>query len=224
MVKKAYIITIILLFFASKNLFGQRYQLGIYFNPNITWLQTDVDDIVPGDVRFGYEFGFSLDRYFTENYAFASGVSILHTGGTLKHINGIEKFRLRDENVEIAKNKDVRYNIQYARVPIALKLKTHLIGRMVYSANLGFDVMFRTTANADFEDVNNKQYDRVNINKEIKLLNLGWHIGGGVAYHLGGDASIFGGVALMNTFTDMTTPSRDMITSKNLVLRIGVMF
>jgi len=53
---------------------------------------------------------------------------------------------------------------------------------------------------------------------------MGWHFGGGTSYSLGGEAAIFVEVTFMNTFLDMTTVSRDMITSKNLALRVGVLF
>ena len=225
MVKKAYIIITILLFFASKSLFGQGYQLGVFFNPTITWLQSDVKDVVPepGNFRLGFDFGMSLDYFFTENYAFASGLSMFNTGGKLKYDKGT--FRHRDNNTTVLLAESiVNYNIQYVKIPVALKFKTHLIGRIIYSANLGLDVMFRASSNADFIDSDKENHEKINANKEINFFNLGWHFGGVASYHLGGDAFLYGGLTFMNTFTDITVPQHDMITSKNLVLRIGVMF
>ena len=222
MLKKAPII--ILLFFASKSVFGQNFRFGILFNPAITWLQSDVNDVVPNNVRLGFDLGMSVDYFFAQNYAFATGISMFNTGGTLNYVKGIEKFRLRGENVGIAPNSDVKYKMQYIKVPVAFKFKTHLIGRMVYSANLGFDIMARASANADFRDNTGVKYEKVNANREINFLNLGWHFGGGASYSLGGDAAIFGGLAFMSTFTDLTAPEHDMITSKNIIFRIGVLF
>jgi len=226
MFKKAYVIVIILLFFASKPMYGQGFKFGVFFDPTVSWLQSDVKDVTPGSIRLGFDFGMSVDYFFAENYAFASGISIFNTGGTLKYVDRKDRFYLRDENevIFLSPNSDVKYNIQYVKIPVALKFKTHLIGRMVYSANLGFDVMFRTSSNADLTDTNKIFHEKINANKEIKLLNLGWHFGGTASYHLGGDASIYGGLAYMDTFSDITTPSRDMITSKNLFFRIGILF
>ena len=104
-----------------------------------------------------------------------------------------------------------------------------MIGRFTYSANLGFDPMMRVSAKANysvfvperglFMDEKN-----INVNDEIKLLNLGWHFGGGAEYSLGEDFSFFFGLSFMNTFSDMTKPSHDKITSSNFVFRLGVMF
>jgi len=224
--KKAYIVLIVLLFLGSKSMFGQGYKLGVFFNPTLTWLQSDDKDVVPGNIRMGFDFGMSLDYFFTENYAFASGLSMFNTGGTLNYKNRTDRFRVRDESEEVflSQNCDVKYNIQYVKIPAGLKFKTHLIGRMVFSANLGIDVMFRTSSSADFIDINKIHHDKINANKEINSLNLGWHFGGAASYHLGGEAAIYGGLSFMDTFTDITTPARDMITSQNLFLRIGFMF
>ena len=224
MFKKTTYIIIIVLFLTSNSLFGYGTRFGVFFNPTITWLQSDVPDVIPVKNHLGFDFGMSLDYFFAENYAFATGVSMFNTGGTLKYVNGIDKFSLRDKNVEIAPNGEVKYKIQYVKIPVALKFKTHLIGRAVYSANLGFDLMMRASAKASFEDITTKeQYDNI-ATKEINFFNLGWHIGGAVSYHLGGDAFLYGGLTFLDTFTDLTKPLHDKITSQNLTFRIGIMF
>jgi len=210
---------VIVLFLATGSVFGQGTRFGILFDPTITWLRSDVKDVIPEQARLGFDLGMSADFYFAKNYAFATGISLFDTGGTLKYVNGILNFRTKDGNVEIASGDRVKYKVQYVKIPVAMKFKTHMIGRFVYSANLGFDPMIRVSAKADF---NNEK--SMSMNKEINFLNLGWHIGIGTQYSLGGDLSIFGGLSLMNSFTDMTQPMHDKITSNNLALRIGVMF
>jgi len=224
MFKKSYIVLIFTLLLVTRTLFGQGFSLGIFFDPTVTRLQSDISSVEPGKASLGFDFGMTVDYFFAENYAFASGISVFNTGGTLKYKEGIEKFYLSDKIVEISKGEDIKYNVQYVKIPLGLKLKTHLFGRMVYSANLGFDVMFRASANAHFEDSSGETYNGINVSKEIKASSLGWHFGGTASYHLGGDAFLYGGLAIMNTFTDMTTPEGDKITSQNLFFRIGMTF
>jgi len=214
-----------LLFFAAKPVFGQEgFKFGVLLDPTIVWLKSDVDEVVSENPRLGFNFGMSLDYFFAQNYAFATGVSIFNTGGSLIYANGIDEFLIKGDTVAIAPGSMIKYNIQYVKIPLALKFKTHRIGRMVYSANMGFDLMARTTANGVFEDAGKVSYDKVNVNNEVKLFNMGWHFGGLIAYSLGGDAEIFFGASFLNTFLDITMPSRDMITSRNLVLRFGMFF
>jgi len=210
---------LLVLLFAVSSAFGQSFKFGILFDPTITWLRSDVNDVTRDQVRLGLDIGMSADYYFTRNYAFATGISLFNTGGTLRYVNGIEKFRTKEGNIRLEPESKVKYKLQYVKIPAAIKFKTHLIGRMIYSANLGFDPMFRVSARAAINGG-----DVVKVNKEIKFLNLGWHFGIGAQYSLGQEASIFGGLSFMNIFTDMTTSSHDKITSGNLMLRIGMMF
>jgi hypothetical protein len=210
----------LILFFvlSAVSISAQEFQFGILFDPAITWLRSDVADVTRDRARTGFDLGLVIDRYFSENYAISTGVSLLNIGGTLKYDNEFS-LHTKDENVVIAPGGKVKYKIQYFKIPAALKFKTHMMGRMVYSANVGLDLMVRMAARADYNDVSNAK-----VNKEIKLFNVGWHFGGGVQYSLGGDTSVFGGLSYMNTFMDMTKPSHEKITSNNLMLRIGVLF
>ena len=217
MFRKVYIVGILL--FTTGFVFGQGFKFGIMFDPAITWLRSDVKNVLPEKAYLGFDLGLTADGYFSKNYAFATGISLFNTGGTLKYVNGIEKFRTKDGNVQIKPGGNVKYRVQFVKIPVAMKFKTHTIGRFVYSANLGFDPMLRVSARADFNDENG-----TNVNDEIKFLNMGWHFGGGAHYSLGGEVALFFGLSYMSTFLDMTQPAHDMITTNHLFFRIGMMF
>lgn len=221
MQKRLYIIIILL--FAAEYTIGQgRLKFGVLFDPTITWLQSDNMNVTPKKIHAGFNFGVSVDYYFANNYAFATGVSLFNTGGTLTYTDGVARFRTNQDEVSIKPGSDITYRIQYVKIPLGLKFKTHRIGRYVYFANLGVNPMARALARADFTDENDKEYDSVNVNNEVNFFNMGWFFGGGASYSLGGNAAIFAGINFMSTFIDMT--SRDFITSRNLSLRIGVLF
>ena len=216
MSKKIYIAVV--LFLVAGQTFGQGFKFGVLFDPTITWLRSDVSDVSRENARIGFDLGMSADYYFSQNYAVSSGVSLFNMGGTLNYADGII-LNTKDGNISVAKNGNVKYKVQYIKIPAAFKFKTHMIGRIVYSANLGFDPMIRVSTRASYSDVKN-----VKANKETKLFNFGCHFGVGAHYSLGEDASIFGGLSFMNTLVDMTKPAHDKITSNNLIFRIGVMF
>ena len=208
----------IILFLATSSVFGQGFKFGIFFDPTITWLRSDVSDVKRDKARVGFDLGMSADYYFSQNYAFASGISLFNIGGTLKYANGVT-LHTKDGNKPVESGGRVKYKVQYLKIPGAIKFKTHMIGRIVYSANLGLDPMIRVSARVNYDDVKN-----VKANKETKFLNFGCHFGIGAQYSLGEDAAIFGGLSFMNTMADMTKADHDRITSNNLVFRIGVMF
>ena len=212
------IIIAVVLFLATSSVFGQFFRFGVLFDPTVTWLRSDVKTITRDKARIGLDIGMTADYFFSRNYAFSSGISLYNTGGTLKYINGIT-LHTKDEKVTIEPGGKVKYMVQYVKIPVAMKFKTVEIGRITYSANLGFDPMIRVSTRVNYYEVKNEK-----ATNETKFFNLGCHFGGGAQYSLGGDASIFAGLSFMNTFMDMTRPSHGKITSNNLFFRIGVMF
>ena len=205
MLKKIFVFALVLI--KINIVFGQGVKLGVHFDPAIVWFQSDVKDVKAGNPDVGFDFGLSVDRFFARNYAFSTGLSLYNIGGTLIYKNGIDDKNTKDK---------VLYKMQYIKIPIALKLRTHMIGRFVYSANLGFDPMMRVSAKAEI--------NKDKVNEEISFFNMGWHFGIGTSYSLGGEAAICVGLKFMNTFIDMTPRASDNITSKNLFLCIGVLF
>ena len=221
MFRKIFIVLILSL--STGSVFGQGIKFGVFFDPVVTWWKSDVDDVTVGNARLGFDFGISADYYFARNHAFATGISLFNTGGTLKYMHPNLVLHTKDGKVPIEPGGTVKYNVQYMKVPIALKFKTHRIGRFVYSTNLGFDPMIRVSTRVDLNDTNN-HFKNVTANQETKPFSLGWHFGAGTQYSLGGDVELFGGLSFRNTFVDITRPAHDKITSRNLVFCIGIMF
>jgi hypothetical protein len=206
------------MFLATSSVFGQPFTFGILIDPAITWLRSDGSDVTRDKARIGLDLGMSFDYFFSRNYAFATGISLFNMGGTLLYDKGVS-LHTKDGNVQIESGGTVKYKIQYFKIPLALKFKTVEIGRFTYSANMGFDPMFRVSTRLNFNDVKN-----IKANQEAKFLNLGWHFGVGGQYSLGDETAIFAGLSFLNTFTDITKPAHNKITSNNLIFRVGVIF
>lgn len=214
-----YMVPVILFLFLFPSAFGQGMKFGIFVDPVVSWMRSDVSEIQRDKARLGLDVGLMADYYFANNYAFASGISLFMTGGTMKYDNGIKLHVKGDSDNQVPAGKKVLYKIQYLKIPLGLKLKTHRIGRFVYFANLGLDPMIKIAARADY-----LSYENIGIGKEINNFNIAYHIGGGIKYPLGADAALVFGLSYMNVFADVTSPSNDRITINNLMFRIGITF
>jgi hypothetical protein len=59
---------------------------------------------------------------------------------------------------------------------------------------------------------------------EMHWYNLGYYIGGGVEYSIGGTTAIVAGLTYKNGFLDVTEKENLKLTTGNLSLRLGILF
>lgn len=195
-------------------------RFGITVDPVISWLNPDVSTVDPKGNRMGFNIGLSVDKFFDDNYAFATGVSILNAGGSLLYRQPVS-VRTNQGTINLPENTKVTYKLQYLHIPIGMKLSTNEIGYTTFYGQLGFNTMFNIKASG-ISNVGG--IDNDNINKEINLINLGYHIGGGVEYSLGGNTKLTAGIVYMNGFTDVTARGSDKVILQNVLIRLGVIF
>jgi hypothetical protein len=214
---------------AAKGQEFQRFRFGIQLTPALAWLKSDRnDEITPEKIRAGLNVGLTTDYFFAKNYAFASGIALFMTGGTLRYRSETE-LKTAPSPARLQANTDVLYKLQYLTVPAGIKMRTQVIGRLGYYADLGFDPMIRVRAKSDFllyDAPASAPIDRkdVNVKGHIRLFALGYHIGGGLYCPIGGDAAITGGLTFMNLFTGITKDHNSKITSNHILLRMGMSF
>jgi len=65
--------------------FSQGIRFGIFTNPQISWLKPDIKEVTNEGSRPGINIGISMNRYFTNNYAFSTGISINRLGGKISY-------------------------------------------------------------------------------------------------------------------------------------------
>ncbi|MBN2520644.1 MAG: PorT family protein, partial [Bacteroidales bacterium] len=118
-------------------LFSQGVKFGIFVEPKISWLSPDVKNISNGGSRMGVNIGLVMDGYFTDNYAFATGISINNVGGKLEFTEAFELATSDTSFENIDPNTKVTYKLQYVNIPIGLKLKTNDIGNFAFTSNVG---------------------------------------------------------------------------------------
>ncbi len=221
MLKSFIIAALIAIEFSNINA-EQKIRFSVFVNPCINWLQSDIQSVNSGSPAIGFDAGLTVDKYFTDYYAFSSGVSISSLGGNLKysHLGGTTFNTKGRGEVTINDGATVKYKLQYITVPLGLKLKTKQIGYFTYFANLGFNLQMNIKATGTSDDGNLND----NISSEINLFNLGYFFGAGAEYSIGGNTALVFGLTYTNGFTDITQNDNAKITTAGFALRLGLMF
>ena len=189
---------------------GQNLQISLSADPVISWFSSDTRDVVNKGARPGFSLALQVDNYFTENYAFSTGITVLWMSGRLNYSDTLH-LRFKNSEISVPGNEDIIYKIQYLSVPVGLKLKTNQIGYITFFTNIGFDpkVMIGGKADIPFSDITDE-----NITEELKLFNLGYHFTAGIEYSLGGNTALLIGLGYENAFLDTTKDYDDQPVDK----------
>jgi hypothetical protein len=214
-----YILSLIILAFSSQ-IFPQKLSFSVVVDPMITWMKTNEEDIQRDEVNFGYNIGLVMEKYFTDDYAISTGISILNTGGNLLYLDSID-FDFGSGMDTLSGGTTVTYNLQYITIPFSLKLNSTEIGYTTMFAHIGINnhINIRSTADIPSRDISGED-----IKNEINMFLMSYFIGGGVEFSFGGDFAILGGIYLTGAIWDVTT-NTDYRAYINMVsLRLGVKF
>jgi len=204
----------------SLNAQTTRVKFNVEVDPQFAWFSSDEETVEPDGSIFHVHTGLNMDFYFAENYAFVLGVGINNLGGNLLYADSTE-FSSKGETLLVEPNQSVKLNLQYIDIPVGLKLKTEELGYATYFLQLGFNPMINLNAKASSED---KSFDKVDIKESIISFYLGYHVGRGVEYKLGGSTALIGGVRWSSGFTDVTDNDRANVTLNALSIHLGILF
>jgi hypothetical protein len=214
-----YILSLTILIFSSQ-LYSQEISLSLVVDPQITWMKTNDKDIKRDGFNFGYNFGLVIDKYFTDNYALSTGISLLNTGGNL-HYNDSMDFDFGSGRDTFPGETTVSYNLQYITIPFSLKLNSTEIGRSRMFAQMGINnhINIRATADVPSENISGED-----IKNEINMFLISYFIGGGLEFSFGGDFAILAGLYLTGAIWDVTKNKDYRAFINSLALRLGVKF
>ncbi len=197
-----------------------RVKFNVELDPQSAWFRSDEVSVEPDGSIIHLHAGLNMDYYFAENYAFVLGVGINNLGGNLLYADSTE-FSSKGESLWIEPGQTVKQNLQYIDIPIGLKLKTEEMGYATYFLQLGFNPMINLNAKASSEVAS---LDKADIKESINTFYLGYHVGLGIEYNLGGSTSLIGGIRWSAGFTDVTNNDRANITMNSISLHLGVLF
>ena len=195
----------------------------IHADPVIGWFTSDNKEVVSRGARPGFNFGLTYNRYFTENYAFSTGLSLISVGGKLAYSDTIN---LSLNNLAtVLPGNEVIYKIEYLAIPIGLKLKTNQIGYVTFFSNIGIDPKFVLGGRAEIPSL---QIEKEDASAELKNLSFGYHVTAGIEYSLGGTTALILGLNFDSNIVDITRDTGDRLTDKishkMLGFRLGINF
>jgi hypothetical protein len=223
---KAIFAVLLMLFPAILN--GQdKIRIGIHAEPIISWFGTDIDAVKSSGARSGFNFGIAIEKPFSPNYSFSTGLNLISSGGKLtgKDTTILELTNQTSEFLPVDPNKVVVYKIQYLSIPFGLKLKTNQIGYMTFFTDVGLDpkVVVGGKVDIPYLDISNEKAA-----SELKLFNAGYHIKAGIEYGIGGSTAFVFGLGFENNFLDVTKDNsdqpKDKITHRIISFRLGMIF
>jgi hypothetical protein len=202
----------------------QRISFGLHADPVISWFASDIKQTKNDGARPGFNFGLTYNKYFSPNYSFSTGISLLNAGGRLVSSDTTEMEFSNFKSI-VLPGKPVIYKIQYLTIPIGLKLQTNQIGYITFFSDLGLDPKVVIGGKADIP------YNKIsgeNATKELRMFNLSYHVTGGIEYSFGGTTALVLGLNFDNNFLDVTKDNgkqlKDVVTHKILGFRIGIIF
>ena len=201
-----------------------RISFGIHADPLISWFSTDINTVKNDGARPGFQFGVTLNQYFTPNYSFSTGISLMRTGGRLVS-SDTTVLEFANSRQTVLPGNPVVYKIQYLAFPIGLKFQTNKIGYFSFFSDLGLDPKIVISRKADVPSLN---ITDENASKELRLFNLSYHVTAGIEYSLGGSTALVFGLNFDNNFLDITKDNgnqpSDKVSHKILSFRFGVNF
>ena len=216
-------IVIVLIIIFPISLAAQKMKMGILLNPQISWLTpAGSDNLSNKGSKFGFDIGLSVEKYFSDNYAILTGISLNNIGGKISYTDSIEiTLNNKDEVNIIEGESEMNFNLQYIKVPIALKFKTKEIGYFTYYAQIGLEggVNVKANVSIDANDIKNQK-----VSEEVALFNAGYLIGAGAEYSIGGNTCILLGVQYQNGFIDVMNTTDDKVIAPKVTLILGIMF
>lgn len=225
--KKAVFSFLFLMIITSSIQAQSGLRFGIVVNPHISWISSDVKFEKNDGSVMGISYGLSLDNYFTDNYAFSTGLLLNHTGGKLKFDSDGDTVYFYHSGIHdtLQDGISMRYKLQYLQIPLALKFKTEEIGMFTYYAQVGLTPQFNLKAiGSSTADL----VDHEKISEEVNVMSLGYHIGGGIEYTLQGSTAITVGILYTNGFVDITSDEAGRHEAKSVLncfeLKLGVLF
>lgn len=212
MIQQRIFFTLLAVFILSiNNSQAQYYQrdknlsLGLTFSPNIAWLSYEDSDSYNASNQVGSSYGLLADIGFARNYYFSTGLFI----NTLK-----------SQVDPTATNKDFvprTYRLQYAEVPLAIKLKSNDNGQNRFYGQFGFTAGIKVSGKEKLDKAS--KYSAISGDD---IFRLGLIIGTGMEWRISNGLSAITGIAYNNGFTRTLKQGSPRLS--NVSFNLGLLF
>ena len=213
-----FIILALLLF--SHWLPAQSIRFSYLANPQLTWFSGKGNGYEANGSFLGFNTGIELDFFFTENYAFSTGLTIQSNRGGIVYEDSMT-FNLNNEDYLLPSGSKLTNNLQHVSIPLGLKFKTIEIGYSTYWINTGITPMILINSKATDES---KALNKTNFKDQTHPINLNYFVEGGLEYSLGGNTAVIAGIGYYSGFMDISKSDPDKLTTHGFSLILGLLF
>jgi hypothetical protein len=221
---KKLVLIFILIFSCVISKAQDKISFGLHVDPVISWFSSDIKQVKNNGARPGFNFGLTYNKYFSSNYSFSTGISLLSAGGRLVS-SDTTVIDLSNFKSTVLPGNQVVYKLQYLAFPVGLKLQTNQIGYVTFFSDIGLVPKLVINRKADIPSLS---ISGENASKELRMFNLSYHITAGIEYSLGGSTALLFGLDFDNNFLDITKDNgsqpTDRVSQKILSFRFGVNF
>ncbi len=217
----------------ANNIYAQKkehsnIQLGVKISPNISWLNSNSQDISSDGTLAKFSWGFIADFQFAEKYFFSTGFNVSSTGGKIIHPDSTSASGFGSLHRKVS--------VRYVEFPLSVKMKTRQFGYLTFFGQVGMGLGMRLYAHADEDFYATGSSSAVSkndlkIEDQINFFRLSMILSAGVEYSLGGSTALFGALSFNNGFTnifDYTNNTTSLIdadaSSNSFELTIGILF
>jgi hypothetical protein len=206
-------------------------KLGLRIAPNMGWMNPSTKGYDNEGVSVGGTIGFMGEYYFTENYAFATGLNFSSISGRLQYADSLFVPDKNDVEYGMVHRK---YKFLYLEIPLMVKMSTKTFGKMSYYGQVGFGTGFRLKASVreEFDPETGESPDEQNyaFNNGTTVIRESILAGIGLAYHFDESSQLLIGINYSNSLNNVLTLKNfasgldEKSTLNFLELNIGFLF
>lgn len=237
----------------------KNFRFGLCAAPSLNWYKPeDAKKFENAGIKPGFGFGLQMEFRLNKVASLVTGLQINYDRGNLHFLDTASFYTLQEEYLSNEdssalsyKLNDRFYKTNYVVLPLYLKMKTNEIGMMTYYGEFGLLAAVRlkskttdkVTQYSPNATVDLTDYDNT---KDMNIMRMQLHIGGGFEYNLSGSTSLFCGIAFNYGFTNVlqkeseylmdnrpnpalpakgtATPFKQQATANNVALTVGILF
>lgn len=229
---KKIVLIISLLAICSLNVNAQErtFNVGLKIGPNWAWANSPSEEAGKSlGAKTGFSTGVFFDSYFTNNFAFSTGVNfnILSMNYQFTDLRQLPNY-IEPTNITV----DRLFSGTYFEVPLKLKMTFDVADGVSVFADAGIGIELNLSDKAKdtytFNGIEYKDSDYVNVTDEYRRFQIAMKFDVGGAYQITNYFSVFAQLCFHHSFSNMFTREMREATGVNLKanfigLEVGIM-
>jgi hypothetical protein len=179
--------------------------MGVSVNPGASWISSDNAYFESEGSQFLFNYGIDMDLYFNTNYAFSTGLQIIHYGGKVSYPD----LWMQETDTSFSNTRSTS-TLKYTaiHIPAYLKLKTNPIGYNSYYAEFGTSILFPIKATEEVETLlqtgGSQSTPSDNVLDETTFASVNLLLGAGIELPISGDTRAQLGIQFLNGLTSFS--------------------